>query len=103
MSFLDDLLGGNSDSSNVSSDSNSTSFDLATNPTFGLVANDVLQIWDKSSDGDDGESNETSITGIGGLGIGLAAPTSLSFDSTSKSMEQNESDGDDGGLLSGLL
>ena len=109
MALLDNLLGGDSESANQSSNQNSDSFDsvIGTNPDFGFGASDVLHFANESSenDGDDSESDSTHVTGIGDIGFGFGAPTvigaSSSSDQSSTEASNNQSDGD--GLLGGLL
>jgi hypothetical protein len=104
MSILDQLLGGDRESTSVNSDSSTFDSVIGTSPGFGLNASDVLHSSNSSSDGD-GDMEQNEFTGIGDIGLGFSAPTvvgvSTSSDSASGSM--SESDGGNGGLLGGLL
>lgn len=97
MSILDQLL-GNSDRTNVESNSNEFDGSVGTNPGLGLSLDDVLH--SKSVD-DDGDMSE--FTGIGSLGLGLSAPTVIGISGSSDSASASEVDGNSGGLLGGLL
>jgi hypothetical protein len=98
MSILDQLLGG-SDSESANVESNSSDFDFGAAPGFALGASDILR--SSSSDGDDMESND--FVGIGDVGLGFASPIMIGTSSSSDSASANSVDGDNGGLLGGLL
>lgn len=100
MSILDQLLGSN-DSTSVDSSSDSSSFELGAAPGLNLGLSDVLGSSSQESDNGDTESNEFS--GIGDLGLGLSVPVVISTSSSSESASASDVDGNDGGLLGGLL
>ena len=100
MSILDQLLGG-SDQESANMNSEGQNFDFATNPNFGFHASDVLH--SSSHEEDDGDSESSEFTGIGDIGLDLAAPTVIGVSSSSDSSSWQETDGDSGGLLGGLL
>jgi hypothetical protein len=99
MALLDlgSILGG--DSSETSASSNDSETVIGSNPQAGLHLSDVLH--SHESDSEDGE--ESSFTGIGDASLGFAAPTFIGTSSSSQDFNQSETDGNNGGLLGGIL
>jgi hypothetical protein len=100
MSILDQLLGG-SDRESVNAESNSSDFDFGAAPGFALGASDILRSSNREDDNGDMESND--FVGIGDVGLGFASPIVIGTSSSSESASASSVDGDNGGLLGGLL
>lgn len=98
MSILDQLLGG-SDSESANAESNSSNFDFGAAPGFALGASDIL----RSSSSDDGDMEQNDFVGIGDVGLGFSSPIVIGTSQSSESASASSVDGDNGGLLGGLL